>query len=137
MKKLFRIFESAAQRTQRLSQELYDLVNRTNVDLTRVQEVLREGADPNFRLRNYTPLQNAALGGTAACLEAVNLMLDAGGNPFVPVEFGLKKHKLSNLITDRPDIKERLLKAEADWERVHGPQPPIVSICNTPRRKAG
>jgi hypothetical protein len=132
-----RIFESATQRKQRLSQELYDLVNRTNVDLQRVQKVLHEGADPNFRLRNYTPFQNAALGGDTASLDAVNLMLAAGANPFIPVEFGLKKYKLSNMIIDRPDIKERLLKAEAEWERVHGPQPPIISICNTPRRKTG
>lgn len=135
MKKLFRVFESAAKKKERLTEELKIAVDVSNPDIGRVRELLRDGADPNKPIGPYTALHRASLGSKVS-LEAVNVLLEAGGNPFVPVQFGLKKYKLSNLVINRPDIKDRLLKAEADWERVHGPQPPIIGICSLPRRKA-
>jgi len=135
MKKLFRIFESAAKKKERLTEELKIAVDVSNPDIGRVRELLRDGADPNKPIGPYTALHRAALGSKVS-LEAVDVLLDAGANPFVPVQFGLKKYKLSNLVIERPDIKERLLKAETDWERVYGPQPPIISICDR-KRKAG
>lgn len=133
-------FETAVQRRDRLTRKLAGLLDEQPINVAKVGDILREGADPNLYVpsitgKRYTALHRASIGKNAS-LEAVNVLLGAGANPFQPFIFARREWRLSDMATDA-DIIARLKVAEAEFERTYGPQPPLQgAACPLPKRKA-
>lgn len=105
-----------------------------DVDLKKIKRLLQQGADPNLYApapggAMRTALHRAAIGPFGS-LDAVNLLLEAGANPFQPVSLGRMPWLLSEHWMVAGRIASRLKEAEIEYEREHGPQPrPTRPAC--------
>lgn len=120
MKRIRNLFKRVTSRAEHHSRKLADELRHGEIDLQRVRALLAKGADPNLSVNGLTALQRAAFG-EKDCLAAVNLLLDSGANPFLPIVHARRAWHLSDVVKS-PEVRARLLEAEAGYQRVHGPQ---------------